>query len=57
MLRSEPVPVDSVRWRCIVSGTDISESDVPSHCLYGAESFFTILKDNNMIASTSNFEL
>ncbi|QLE79107.1 prepilin-type N-terminal cleavage/methylation domain-containing protein [Francisella sp. Scap27] len=57
MLRPEPVPVDSVRWRCIVSGTDISESDVPSHCLYGAESFFTILKDNNMIASTSNFEL
>lgn len=57
MLRPEVVPVDSVRWRCIVSGNDISESDVPSHCLYGSETFFRILKDNNMIASTSNFEL
>jgi hypothetical protein len=57
MLRPEPVPTDSVRWRCIVSGTNISESDVPSHCLYGSETFFRILKDNNMIASTSNFEL
>jgi len=57
MIRPEAVPPDSIRWRCIVSGNELSESSVPGHCIFGGETFFRILKDNNMLTADENFDL
>lgn len=57
MIRPETIPPDSVRWRCIVTSDELSQSSIPSHCVYGSSTFFRILKDNNMVASDENFDL
>ncbi|MFC4893112.1 prepilin-type N-terminal cleavage/methylation domain-containing protein [Pseudofrancisella aestuarii] len=56
MVRPEDVPEDSVRWRCIVAGDGLTQSDLPSHCILGGATFFRILKENNMIFSEDNFQ-
>jgi prepilin-type N-terminal cleavage/methylation domain-containing protein len=57
MIRPEAIPPDSVKWRCIVSGENLSESSIPNNCILGSDVFFRILKDNNMINATENFDL
>ncbi len=47
----------STKWKCIVSGDNLSESNVPSDCLVGSKAFLRILKENSMIFSENNFEL
>ena len=57
MIRPESVPVDSVRWRCIVTSDELNKSSIPNNYVYGSSTFFRILKDNNMVASNENFDL
>ncbi|MEY8702447.1 prepilin-type N-terminal cleavage/methylation domain-containing protein [Francisella philomiragia] len=56
MVRPELVGEDSVRWRCVVAGDILTESNIPSHCILGDATFFRILKENNMIFSEDNFQ-
>ncbi|MBK2296302.1 prepilin-type N-terminal cleavage/methylation domain-containing protein [Francisella philomiragia] len=56
MVRPELVGEDSVRWRCVVAGDILTESNIPNHCILGDATFFRILKENNMIFSEDNFQ-
>ncbi|MEY8674155.1 type IV pilin protein [Francisella philomiragia] len=56
MVRPELVPEDSVRWRCVVAGNILNESNIPKHCILGDATFFRILKENNMIFSEDSFQ-
>lgn len=57
MMRPESVSGDSMRWRCVISSDELTQSSIPSHCILGGSTFFRILKDNNMVASNENFDL
>ena len=57
MIRPESLDGDFMRWRCVVSSDELSESSIPSHCVYGSSIFFRILKDNNMVSTDENFDL
>ncbi|WP_150465308.1 prepilin-type N-terminal cleavage/methylation domain-containing protein [Francisella sp. SYW-2] len=35
MVRPESVPTDMVRWRCVVAGNTLNESNIPEHCILG----------------------
>ncbi|WP_395167410.1 prepilin-type N-terminal cleavage/methylation domain-containing protein [Francisella salimarina] len=56
MVRPESVPTDMVRWRCVVAGNTLNESNIPEHCILGDATFFRILKENNMIFSEDSFQ-
>lgn len=56
MVRPELVGEDSVRWRCVVAGDILTESNIPNHCILGDATFFRILKENDMIFSKDNFQ-
>ncbi|MEY8766620.1 MULTISPECIES: prepilin-type N-terminal cleavage/methylation domain-containing protein [Francisella] len=56
MVRPENVPTDMVRWRCVVAGNTLNESNIPEHCILGDATFFRILKENNMIFSEDSFQ-
>lgn len=56
MVRPELIGEDSVRWRCVVAGDILTESNIPNHCILGDATFFRILKENNMIFSEDNFQ-
>lgn len=56
MVRPELVGADSVRWRCVVAGNILTESNIPNHCILGDATFFRILKENNMIFSEDSFQ-
>ncbi|WP_224721131.1 hypothetical protein [Francisella sp. XLW-1] len=56
MVRPELVGEDSVRWRCVVAGDILTESNIPNHCILGDATFFRILKENNMIFSEDSFQ-
>ncbi|MBK2028287.1 prepilin-type N-terminal cleavage/methylation domain-containing protein [Francisella noatunensis] len=56
MVRPELVGEDSVRWRCVVAGDILTESNIPNHCILGDATFFRILKENNIIFSEDNFQ-
>jgi hypothetical protein len=44
MISPESVPVDSVRWRCVVSSDQLIKSSVQSNCMLDSSTFFRILK-------------
>ncbi|XSZ47234.1 hypothetical protein ACP8HZ_10585 [Francisella noatunensis] len=45
-----------MRWRCVIAGDILTESNIPNHCILGDATFFRILKENNIIFSEDNFQ-
>ena len=55
MIRPEPFD-NGIRWRCLVSGDEMTSSRVPVNCSLKSELFIQILKNNNMIPEEDNFQ-
>ena len=47
---------DGIRWRCLVSGNEITDSRIPINCSLRSKLFIQIIKDNNMIPKEENFQ-